>query len=583
MTGLRGTLFPLGALLLILALRLSGSPVTAYGEDGAAWIEHIQRLELVLAWRDHGPTDLIEFVRSADDYFPPGLHLVTSVLTAPFGHSLASAVATGPLWLLLLGASAGHIAARLSPRPETFSIALAATALLPALHASSTRYYLDLPMTATLWLALALAVSTWDRKPVLGGLATAFTLLAACLVKWTALALAPFFLLAALLAPNQQGEADDVPSPISWKRRLTALSSAGFFFVLGLFLLLELLGPGSSLAVMGHEIGLLSDLARTEAGGINLLYQLASGILTAGDGLPEQSSIERLGWYLGGLIRHCFGPLAFLLYGSAGLLLIVSSIRDHRSGGRSIAPAMLPLATLLSGVLILQVFVIGVLDERFLLPLLPVFAIGAALGLASTELTPRHRTIGLSLAAVLLLLLAFDFHVAGLGLRQVGPGDSVEQRGWSSVSTARDPRLSLRKQLRAALRDCSVRVIREDDAPPEYSPLHEPIWHRYEARLAEIEDRAQTPQHLPLCEPPEATEDIAQALLWPSRVGEVGAPLDCVTDVTPALRWILPRGLPPLPVAPDDPATEHRGEPQITLAFKGVTAGCWHRATTNIR
>ena len=67
-------------LTTLLTLRMLDQPLVSYGEDGAAWIEHLQRLEVLSSWREHGPTGIIEFLRQADDYFPPGLHIITSLL-----------------------------------------------------------------------------------------------------------------------------------------------------------------------------------------------------------------------------------------------------------------------------------------------------------------------------------------------------------------------------------------------------------------------------------------------------------------------------------------------------------------------
>ena len=77
--------------------------------------------------------------------------------------------------------------------------AFLATALIPALQATALRSYYDLPMTAVLWLAMAVVTSGLPWRGVWAGLC----LVAATLIKWTALPFGGVMLLALVVVQGR--------------------------------------------------------------------------------------------------------------------------------------------------------------------------------------------------------------------------------------------------------------------------------------------------------------------------------------------------------------------------------------------
>lgn len=553
-------LLALGLLFFLLGARLLNEPIVVYGFDGAAWFEHLQRLEVLEAWRQRGETGWLEALRIADNYFPPGLFLVTNVLIAPFGHTLFAVSATGVLWLLLLGCALASCARSLTGDASAGWLALAGGCLLPAAHAYAIHYYLDLPMTALLWSAVAVALRSWAERPLLGGLSVSALVLTAALVKWTALALAAPLLLGVMFCATRRSGRG--PQRFGRRRLLGALVSAGGG-VLGLLLILGLLGEGSSLDEMAHEIGLLSTDVPVGLPLFQFFGALFDAVQSGGGG--SRAWLSDGSWYLNRTIFSVFSPLGSVSLGAGFILWLV----------RCRAGAGLVFGTVL-GFCLLHLGVIELLDDRFLLPFAPVVVLVSAMGFSTLKTPVRSWTVGL--VGLLLLAVALEFHHGVLPSpgasreedrhspeddrpptlrRGLWLADSDGQAGWASRRTAQPAHMDIRAELLDELRRRGVGRLREEAGHAGYAPLHEPIWLRYEGQDAYLLGGGlPIEHHSGLC-----TEGGLQseAALLPVAPGEEASPHPCLEGWERGPYWDLP----PFPDSSKDGST--RSPPRLQL------------------
>jgi len=550
----------LALLFLLLGTRLLSEPIVVYGFDGAAWFEHLQRMDALEAWRQRGETGWLEALRIADNYFPPGLHAVTNVLTTPFGHTLLSASATGVLWLLLLGCALGSCARSLTGRAGAGWLALAGGCLLPAAHAYAIHYYLDLPMTALLWLAVAVALRSWDERPLLGGLAVSGLVLSAALVKWTALALAVPLLLGALFCTTRGRQMECCR--VGRRRLLGALVTA-CAGLLGFLVTLGLLGEGSSLDEMAHEIGLLSAAVPIGSPHSQLLGALFEAVFTgSGESHPR---LPDASWYLNRVFFSVLSPLGSMAIG-AGLLLWLARCR---------AGVGLAVGTVL-GFGILHLGLIRLLDDRFLLPFAPVIVLLSAMGFAT--LKPNRRSWAVGLAGLLLFAVAVEFHHGVLPappvsrtdcfhspedqrppMRQRGLwlADSDGQAGWASRQTARPAHMDIRLELMDVLRGCGVLQLREEGGNTDFAPIHEPIWFAYESQQGYLlEGTLPLQHHSGLCA--EGGPALEAALL-PVAPGEESSTHPCLAGWQRGPFWQLP----PIPAPSNTKSCNEEGRYRV--------------------
>ena len=87
MTGRRPLLALAAAVFVLLQLRISLTPVVPYGWDGAAFIEHVARVDLVQVLSDPDVSGLKATLQAIDGPFPPLLHLLTAPIAALGGQS----------------------------------------------------------------------------------------------------------------------------------------------------------------------------------------------------------------------------------------------------------------------------------------------------------------------------------------------------------------------------------------------------------------------------------------------------------------------------------------------------------------
>ena len=407
------------------------------GADAIEYAEHLVRLRTLIGLRDglwREPRALLEF---ADRQFPAALHAITTAMGAVIGHDAEAAVLSMIVWYVLLAVGVGTLVAAVVGR-RSGSAAACACLLLPALHGSALRYYYDLPMTALLWMAVAVLVAIGPRRPLLGGLAGGLLLAAAATTKWTAV---PFG--AALVA------AGAVP-----------------------------------LLALGWRYDKGKGVARAAGSGL-LAVGVCGGLIWG----YLQLTPESLGWMMGTFHDEGISdqrPLSSIVDKTLALLtserahdleLASKWYREHLVPSvlsKAVAYACVPLAAvwlLRSGRLVLFVVIaaggqllflvalVPVQDERFLITALPCVAVVAGLGWGRLPRLLR------GVAAVALIAVglgvAVDFHVPGAADGRVdsdewGLHSAVWRYGWARADEQPPNPSRGRRALVAAVRECPV-------------------------------------------------------------------------------------------------------------------------------
>lgn len=524
------------ALAAVVGARLWQAPIDGYGDSAAQYIEHLARLRLVLRIDQGVGPDPLSALVQLDGLYPPGLHLLTAALSPVIGHTAEAAVGTGLLWWAGLALAVGRCAATL--RPGAGPWAVAATAAVPALHASATRYYYDLPMTALLWVAVALVLGAVRGRALLRGGAAGLVLAAACLVKWSAL---PFGLPLVAGALLVLGRAD---RGAALRAGLAAATVGGG--LVGLFVL----GGSTSFGAMsgatfqppvGADAGALARLAGLPGGEALRAMLLQAAAL---DG-------ARLAFYPARMAATVLSPALAL----AAAPLLAAWARDRAPGW-----PLLLVGGLGTGAFVL--LLVPPLDDRFLLTLAPAVALAAGLGGAA--LPARARPPAAILGAVVSLLVAGDLHLRPAGqplhtqagqLRddaldgrritwRPGAGSSWDLRGWARSDDARRDRTRLRAALDRRLSACRPADLAAA-APGSITAFGEDNWFAYRQALAALDGRTLGPRW-PTGEPAAAT--LAVRADPPTALGAAAAPL-------PPHRWTVadPDGGPGLVLASASP------------------------------
>jgi hypothetical protein len=446
------------------------------------YLEHATRLTVWREWRDHDELGWLDRLQATDGSYPPVAHLAALLAEPILGADAAGVERIGILWLFVVGIAALGLLRAWGGRGRALGLAFGLTVLLPAVHATATRYGTELPMVALLYGSWALLAS---GHAILAAVVASL----ACLTKWTAV---PFVLLAFAAE--------------AWRSRRVGRPILAA--VLGFALLLPWLDFGARMGSLGGA-------------GAEMLAQLGD-VDEAHDALWPASAmamagVGRLGFLLSGegLRRATWVPLAFVtsLLGPAALLALVVPALSwrRRPAAQAEASARVPAesdsrgpafpvgATLLFalGSITFLLLCIPVRDERFLLPLLPLLALHAALRLGPA---PAWRAL---LVQVVLALVLLDFHRGPpapwnhrILLRSDGPppivavlrglatSSSIDGRGWTRADERQDSRSSLREAAWAAiLADDGVRSLAwVHDRPLIQGPGDE-AWLRYESEL----------------------------------------------------------------------------------------------------
>lgn len=457
-----------GAVLLLVALRIEGQPIQPYGDNGAAWIEHTQRVELLdlAAANDFGPAQLL---RAWDDHIvshPVGLHL-TGAISGPRAESV---LWMGPLWLLLLACGTAGVAWGATRRRDAAVASATFTLLVPALHATATRYHYDLPMTALLWAGVGLLAAKGSDRPVLAGLGAGLLLGFAGWVKWTAIPFALPMLLGVLL----------LKGPPNRRNHATACLLGG---------VLAAIVTGTYIGIAPTSFGATA-LALGDEGGRGPVGALIAG-------LGSQTG-PRLSWYPLALLFTVLSPL----YALALVGPILRWVEMRGPAGRFLFLTVL-------GQLAFLLLAVDRPDDRFLLTLAPTVTLAAGLGWAYGSARMR-RVVGVGTLAVG-LLVGLDAHVGGaaawnaervvlgegdrhprLAVRGLGMADSFEQRGWARRDSTAPADADLREALWEAIARCGSGDVGYRWGVSERGDAW---WLRYRAGVAAYEG---TPLRTPL-------------------------------------------------------------------------------------
>ena len=497
-------------------------PIQQYGAGGAEYLEHLDRLRAVLAWRSIGPGHPLEFLRAIDPGFPPGLHLFGGPFGAIFGHSAQTVAWSGLLWLLPLALAVGSVVVSLDPwsgppgqARVTRLAGMTAAVLIPAVHAASTRYHYDLPLSALVWCAAAVLLRLQDVRPVTGGAVAGLLLFGAGLVKWSALPLGAFLLAACWLAPHRVTRTGAVRLAVG--RRLGALATAAL--VSGLLVLGFLSISSHSLSMMaGDTFGAAH--STPGAGALTFDDGLVAGaqeiLGRVGDAVPPHPGERALDYGLH-VVTSMLSPL--LTVG-----LVVCAVAWLGSG----APGLLMAGAAVSAQLAFLVLAIPPMDERFLLPAIPWAAVVAVLGWRGFE---RRSRVGAGVVLVgIALFVAWDVHHGQPRLwntllhvresttefphtqaRGISLESSFHQLGWARRDERSNGRLQQKEQAWDAVVACGPRDLLVDDAAIDARGTA--IWWAYRRELALVHGAARPPRITRLRGPEALRVDPEHALV----------------------------------------------------------------------
>ena len=436
------------AVVGLVTWRAATHPVDTYGDSGAGYIEHLERVRVLHRLSASGGS-LLDRLRAADGLYPPGLHLLTAPASVLGEHHPASVAVLGAGWLLLLGLAVAMVARTLHPRAG--APAFVATLLVPALHAVAPRYYYDLPMTALVWCAAA-ALAWTHRRPVAGALVAAVTFALACTVKWSALPLGLSVALGGLVLARSHAGGRTFRAAGIW-----TVSTAG--------LVVPLLAVSTSFGAMGGATfqpppGV--DLPAWAAA----LDSIRPGLGHALGSMATQARLDgaaRLAFYIRRTATTVLAPaLVPFALGVMGLWL------------RKQAPGRWAMLVMGLPVLLFVWLAVPPLDERFLLTVLPILPLMAGVTLADDS--RFTRAFG-SAAMVVAVAVAVDFHTGppASGPRtdvttghrtplRWGLSTSIDRRGWARLTDLPDHQDDLRQGILEIVDTCGATRITGDDA-----------------------------------------------------------------------------------------------------------------------
>ena len=439
---------PAAAILLLVLWRAVLHPVDTYGDSGAGYIEHLERVRVLSRLTTAGGS-IFDRLRAADGLYPPGLHLLSAPASFLGAHHPEAVTPLGILWLLLLAGAVATCARTLHKR--ALMPAFVATLLVPAFHAVAPRYYYDLPMTALVWTAAA-ALASSDKNTVPKAILAALAFSLACFVKWSAIPLGASILVAgALLAARHD--------------RRRALQASSLAVGLTTLIVVPTLLASTSFGAMGGAT-----------------FQPPPGVALPTWTAALNSIRPGLGHALGSMAvqARLDGPARAWFYfsrlGSTVLApaLVPSTLTLVAIWARTRAPGALALAVAALPVVAFILLAVPPLDERFLLTVLPVIPLVA--GVALSESTRLTRILA-PVTAALAVAVAADFHLGGpfngaetpattghaTPLRW-GLSTSIDRRGWARSDHLPDHRSAFRAALLEQVDRCHATSITGDDA-----------------------------------------------------------------------------------------------------------------------
>jgi len=541
---------------VLVVRRILAGGVQQYGCDGAPYIEHVARLQVVQVVRDGSWLTPFRTLVDADGAFPPGMHLATLPVGAIFGHGSDVALLTGPFWLVVLALAVGVVTFLVAQgrgqgpqdsRRESLAglAAFCLVPLFPAVHGFATRYYYDLPMTALIWLSVATLLALRPRRPFVAGLLAGLVLALASLVKWSALPFGLTILVGAAYCGRSTDASDDgVLAPVFETTRRTAALVLAVAVATGLSLAyLAASGSSNSYRQMSWET-----FEGVEPG--PGLPPALAGILP--EFLNSLAMQTVAGWTRLELSDLAFYPsrLAFSALSPGLAIVCLLAIGFWWARDRRGWPL---LAAVLLGHGLLLVLVIPRLDDRFLLPGLPLLAL--VLGCAWSRSHIVLRWLLLPAVVGLGLAVAWDFHegipsswteprlvLDGRGdvrpstmARGWGAASSVQRLGWVRHDEEGSARTAFRDGLWDELSRCRSGRLAELDERPMLGGCGNRFWWEYRGDLDQLQGGA---GRLPF----------VSGYVWqipPGGGGTSSAPDLLVVGQEPEGGWRLPAGLEP--------------------------------------
>lgn len=460
------------AVAISLLLVRQGDGLQQYTGAGQ-YGDHMTRLAAWQSWKAGTDADLLVRLRLADGSFPPLVHIVALAASPVLGAKAEEIQRVSVVWLLLLGLGVALVARAWSDRPSAGPIAFGIAVLLPATHAAGTRYGYELPLVAMSWLSWG-GLATAGRSPSYWAAGTGVVFGLTCLTKWDGVPFLGGILLAEAIrtrrvAPALLCGATAATMMLGWFGGMADLGSLGSAAR-------EMLAH-----VRGHEgtRGWLWPIGDMAAMGFERVRLLRPGLLA---------------WY----------PLSFLttvLSPAAGIALVAAAAPVVRRRPRALGPPAVAASTLLA----FLVLCVPVLDERFMLVLLPTLAVLAALGLAE-----RGTLLRGSILLGVLAVVCLDFHrsptaswnrpfvlatvsppIQGQSQKPVvarglGLASSVEGRGWLRFDEQRDARSGRRDLIWSRVVEIpEVSSIGWPYMQPLVVPPFDDVWLVYEAQHLE--------------------------------------------------------------------------------------------------
>lgn len=523
-----------GVALLVTAavwMHLAAAPPQPHSVHSDEYIEHAHRVMLLHEFRAGLWAHPIEWLRLADNDYPPGIYLVAVPLSLLFGPEAAHIVWAWMGWVALLGLAMAWVVRSLGGSREARAAAFAAAFLIPAVPAAAARMHYDVPMTAMVWIAFGAALGTWGRESwregVLGGVLTGALVVGACLMKWTALPLAGVALAGAAFS----GPAGDRVA--SFRKRVPAMLATILTLCVGLGLFLSISSESLDLMSMTFTQG-----EQTKMGG-------ALGALP----LPVARAVSQFG------TQAPLLPTWLTFYGLATLFMVLSlplGLLVVCLGGRWLVGdrrGWLPLGLFLVGGLGFLTLSVPIADARFVLPLTPIPVVAAVLGWSTLRRGSR-RGVGILIVLVGLTVTA-DFHLADIAdepqgqilwrkqLREhpgevlhrgLGLASSSNDRGWVRKDEALPHRARFREALWQARLACEKGHLAVSQGLISYGA--DRYWWAYRASLADLrgEEAAGAGPPSEICEMANPDAGLAMILFVRSEQGEVPDLPACVAD-----------------------------------------------------
>jgi hypothetical protein len=449
-------------LLAILLTRIQEQPLQPYGTAKVPFVQHGIRLRALNSFEELGSWNPMAIYAAVDGDYAPGVHLITFLWGAIFGHAAQDIVPSALCWLVLLCACIALVARRLGASQHAAVAAGLFTAVMPCVHGAATIYYYDLPFLSLVWLSVLCLLPRPGAKPLVMGVSAGLAFAAACIAKWSALPLGIPFLFGAMLVGVRGGRRQRV--------------STGLACLLTIVVLLALVLISSDAS--------LQDTLRSQADSSTTEDSIFGLRTKTGDLLPRAAYLATH------FITGALSPLLALSFLGLGALWLM---RDRRG---------LPLVLLGSlGSISFATLLAADEDERFLVPAATLLALCAGLTLDRIKSPTRARKIAAVVVAIG-LLVALDFHhgerapwnaelvlfaIDAPGkdparMRGLGAVSSIEALGWNRRDETPDPPHQLLDALAEAFADdtgSTVLITPSAEAVGVHS-----VWFEYRHLLA---------------------------------------------------------------------------------------------------